>query len=470
MKKSPVLLLAASVFCGTSFAFQSLISPRQILSGRTSCDQNGARLHFTSLNSTSTRTSFLYSTRSLPPVLFNSLWPRDYYEEQEQDISYLPINLLEIPYKDEIILLKATKAYVESDVRDSIKDIKITEVLDIIDSNYKWGAVPFAVSKRNYDFTDQQSDSFTEASRIFSKILSFAALHRLPKDVAQILFGELDNSSELDSDVSKDLQQMVTAFEEEESWDSVVFLRGLSIRINRAHLESNLQKYLPIPRISLLTRKSRALNASKALSEAGSTSPPKKLVKKQEIEAIAKELDTKSEFADEDDPLTQDQLLTFFPRQNKILARLRRLTSKQAYRLKDAGRAGVLSYGILNFLWYTLAIIWRWQKLGAGPNAAALVDGKIQAIHLSLRKFGNTLATVYVGSQLTKLPRLSLAVALAPLGDKLLRQAEKRLKVSTDEALSILTAFLVTLCIALWGIIILSDATFSKTILVTFAM
>jgi len=449
--------MAMNAFCGTGFVFQSLIRSRQILSGRNPCDQKGARLHFTSLNSTSTRTSFLYSTRSIPPVLFNSLWSRDYYEEQEQDISYLPINLLEVPFKAEIILRKATKAYVESDVRDSIKDITITEVLDIINSNYKWEAVPFAVSKRNYDFTEKQSDSVAKASRIFSKILSFAALHRLPKDVAQILFGELANSSELESDVSMDLQQMVTAFEEEESWDSVVFPRGLSLRINREHLQSKLQKYSPIPRTSLITRKSSALNASKALSEAAITSPPKKLVKKQEIEAIAKELDTKSEFADEDDPLTQDELLTFFPRENKMLARLRRLSSTQAYRLQDTGRAGVLSYGILNFLWYTLAIIWRWQKLSAGPNAA-LVEGKIQAINLSLRKFGNVLATAYVGSQLTKLPRLSLAVALAPLSDKLLRRAEKRLKVSTDKALSILTAFLVTLCIGIWGIIILSDA------------
>jgi len=80
------------------------------------------------------------------------------------------------------------------------------------------------------------------------------------------------------------------------------------------------------------------------------------------------------------------------------------------------------------------------------------------------------LLSVYVGSQITKLARLSLAVALAPAGDKLLNFTKRKLKVSSDGALGVLTSFLVGLCIWIWMIIILGDATFSKTTLATFAM
>jgi len=78
--------------------------------------------------------------------------------------------------------------------------------------------------------------------------------------------------------------------------------------------------------------------------------------------------------------------------------------------------------------------------------------------------------SVYVGSQITKLPRLSLAVLLAPVGDKILRYTERKLKVTTDRALGIITTSLVGLCLGVWALIILSDATLSRTSLGTFAM
>ena len=82
----------------------------------------------------------------------------------------------------------------------------------------------------------------------------------------------------------------------------------------------------------------------------------------------------------------------------------------------------------------------------------------------------NVLFSVYIGSQLSKLPRLSLAILLAPLGDRILQYTAKRLKISADEAMGVLTSLLVSLCVGIWAVIIISDATFSKTSLGTFAM
>jgi len=456
MKNYFLVLLATTAICQTSFAYQSLITrPHQTLYGRTTCNQKYFKFHLNSLHHISARASLSHSLRYTPPVLFSSLWLRD-FEDEKQDISYLPINLLGVTLRAKNILRKVTKAYIESDIRTTAKGVKLDEVLDAIDAEYKWEAVPFSVGKKVYDFSQMHSDSNTEASRIFSKILSFAVLHRLPKAVTVLLFRDLDNFSGLDSDVGKELQLMVTTFEGEESWDSVTYPRGLSLQIKRAHLQSKLQKYSLFPRTSPFTRKSNAIAASKALSEARSTPLPEKLVEKQEMEAIVMELDTKSEFAEGVD--AEDLLLTFFPKENKILARLRRISSKQAQLLQAAGRAGVLSFVLLNLSLSTLTIIQRSQTLSAMPHVA-LVEGKVQAIKLSLHKFGKVLSSVYVGSQRTRLSRLSLVVVLAPFTNTLLRQVESRMKLSAGKALGVLTSILVTLCIGIWGIIIISDAT-----------
>ena len=84
--------------------------------------------------------------------------------------------------------------------------------------------------------------------------------------------------------------------------------------------------------------------------------------------------------------------------------------------------------------------------------------------------FSNVLVSAYIGSQITKIPRLSLAVALAPIGDKVLNYTKQRLKVSSDKATGILTTVLIGLCLATWALIILGDATFSRTSIGTFAM
>ncbi|GFH46043.1 hypothetical protein CTEN210_02517 [Chaetoceros tenuissimus] len=346
------------------------------------------------------------------------------------------------------------------------------DFLDAIDEEHKCDDLPLTIDGIQYCFDTDNSNESLEAIRIAAKMISFAALYRLPYNIAIFLLRQMQGSSYFDGkeSVLKEFNQIVDEFRDVGSWTKIKFREGLNLRLKRQYLNSNRQKYNPISRSSIFMKKYAYQEAKTAVKEANRTKCPAKLVKKQEIEAMVEELDIKSEFAQEEDDLLGELLLTFFPKQNKVLIKMHRvLSSKKANTLKAAGRAGVISYCILNFVWYTGAIIWNWKRFNSNPNMI-FMEGRIQALLFSVRKFGRVLSTVYMGSKITMLTRFSLAILLAPFGNKILQQTRRRLKVSTDLALAILTAFMITVSILLWGVMILSDAAFGKTSIGSFAM
>lgn len=82
-------------------------------------------------------------------------------------------------------------------------------------------------------------------------------------------------------------------------------------------------------------------------------------------------------------------------------------------KLGAAGLAGLAAYGLFNTLYYFLAFILVWSRLG--PSA---VGG--QGIIGACVTVTKTLAVVWAGSQVTKVPRLLAALSTAPFMDKLL--------------------------------------------------
>ena len=346
------------------------------------------------------------------------------------------------------------------------------EFLDVIDEEHKCDELPLKIGSIQYCFDTDNSNERLEAIRIAVKLISFAALYRLPYNITTFLLQHMQETSYFygKDRVLKEFTQIVDEFRDVGSWTKIKFREGLNLRLKRQYLNSNRQKYNPISRSSIFMKKYALQEAKAAIKEANRTKCPAKIMKKQEIEAIVEKLDIKSEFAQEEDDLLGDLLLTFFPKQNKVLNKMRRvLSSKKANTLKATGRAGVMTYCILNFVWYTVAILWNWNRFNSNPNMI-FMEGRMQALLFSVRKFGRVLSTVYMGSKITMLTRLSLAILLAPFGNKILQQAKRRLKVSTDLALAIMTAFLITTSILLWGVIILSDAAFGKTSIGSFAM
>ena len=163
--------------------------------------------------------------------------------------------------------------------------------------------------------------------------------------------------------------------------------------MKREHLESRRERYSLIPRNSILSKSYNTIQARDAINRARMTKAPPKLAQNvdivAEIDEIADALSAKSEFSQRGDTLI-NELTTFFPRENKILnflARISRATSKKTKLLQSVGRAGLISYGVLNFLWYTLAIIWRWNTLTSAPPSALLGQHKVDAFRISIRKF-----------------------------------------------------------------------------------
>lgn len=414
---------------------------------------------------------YLFQPRFLSNSLHSSFWEND-FDREEYGISYLPIDLFHVPPRTKDILVTLTQAYIESDTRDTSSDIQIEEFLDVIDEEHKYVDLPVTIDGTQYCFDTDHSNERLEAIRIAAKLISFAAIYRLPYNIAIFLLQYMQGSPYFygKDRVLKEFNQIVDEFRDVGSWTKIKFREGLNLRLKRQYLNSNRQKYNPVSRSSIFMKKYALQEAKAAIKEANRTKCPAKLVKKQEIEAIVEKLDMKSEFAQEEDDLLGDLLLTFFPKQNIALNKIRRLlSSKKAKTLKAAGRAGVISYCILNFLWYTGAILWNWKRFNSNPNMI-FMEGRMQALLFSIRKFGRVLSTVYMGSKITMLTRLSLAILLAPFGNKILQQTKRRLKVSTDLALAILTAFMITASMLLWGVIILSDAAFGKTSIGSFAM
>lgn len=383
-----LLFLVLYVFTSTVSAFQ-LLNTESCNPLRTRLCRNDAVIRLNVLNSMATTSAFWNE-----PISFRSqslfsypLWSYE-YEEEDDELYFLPINSFDLPPQTDYILRKITNAYIQSDVKDISQEIDFMEIVDMIGLEYKWSPHPYTIGSKLFVFSGQKDDKELKAQKLFSKLISFAALHRLPKEMATVLFGKLKSNENCDPDVANELRHLVIMFESE-SWESITFPRGLSIRIKREYLQSKRKRYSLIPRNSILAKSNNALQATDAIKQALLTKPPPKLVHKEdivaEIDEIARELGEKSEFSQRGDSLV-NELLTFFPRENKFLTRLSRATSKQTKRLQSVGRAGLISYGILNFMWYTLAIIWRWNRLSSGPSVV-LVEGKLEALRISVRKF-----------------------------------------------------------------------------------
>lgn len=378
-----------AIYMSSSFAFQLQRTTKSLkvrLRDRTN------RLRLTELQSATTSQSHKMwnspNSFTSPSFLSFSPWPNE-YGGNGNELFYLPINSFTLTPGTDDILRTVTNAYIESDVKDVSKYIEFSDILDIIDSEYKWTPYQFSIGEELYDFNGKEDDKHLKARELFSKVISFAAFYRLPKEVTLMMLVNCELSGNLSFGVTNELKRMAERFDEG-GWECVQFPQGLSVRLKREFLPSKRQRYSLIPRNSILTKTQDSLQAYAAIREATSTSPPPKLVQKEdivaEIDEIAREFGEKSDFAEKEDSLFKD-MVTFFPnRDNKMFARVARATSRQTRLLQAAGRAGLISYGFLNCMWYTLAIMWRWNRLITAPNAV-LVQGKYEAIIISLRKF-----------------------------------------------------------------------------------
>eukprot|EP00898_Chlorokybus_atmophyticus_P005368 jgi/Chlat1/5832/Chrsp4S00493 len=88
---------------------------------------------------------------------------------------------------------------------------------------------------------------------------------------------------------------------------------------------------------------------------------------------------------------------------------LRAENARLVAQLRGLGLAGVLSYGLLNTLYYTVAFLVVWTTVVKVPRSLGLAG--------AAQRFVQVMAMVWAGSQITKLPRAAGAVVLAPFVD-----------------------------------------------------
>jgi hypothetical protein len=101
--------------------------------------------------------------------------------------------------------------------------------------------------------------------------------------------------------------------------------------------------------------------------------------------------------------------------------------------LTSSGRSGLLAYGALNCLYYTIATAIAWnislRNFRLAPSVSLL-----ERIGLVFSRLGSVSVVVWAGSQVTKLFRLSGAVIMAPAVDKLLQAVQNKMKLKDQNA------------------------------------
>ncbi|KAF5836242.1 hypothetical protein DUNSADRAFT_6254 [Dunaliella salina] len=124
-------------------------------------------------------------------------------------------------------------------------------------------------------------------------------------------------------------------------------------------------------------------------------------------------------------------------------SKLGELTGK----LRSLGLAGVVAYGLLNTLYYTASFLLVWTlvaKVPQGLGAAAAV-----------RSFLAVFATVWAGSQVTKVARAAGALFLAPFVDKAMEILCSKLKLkSKQQAFLIIVGSCIGLALAIFGVVV----------------
>ena len=388
----------------------------------------------------------LLSTSSL---IFSSRGSFSFLEESNLDdddedlLEYLPSGGADLTPKTRELLQRVTSEYVNGG--DPM--VQAGDVLDVIGAEYKSRDVSVIVGDEIFDFTASGEVDDADVARI----LSFAAYHRLPRDVALLLFGPSDDEDQVDS-FARCRNALARG-----GWKEVRFPRGLAIRPRRKFVKSTRKRYMPMPWNWTTSRKDTVRIAEVAVNEAMYVqAPPRRLMSREEfLASIDKEL--ASTEPTESRPFPFREARQFFPRQNLKLKRLRKVLKKQTALMKDAGLAGLISYVTLSFAWYTCAIFVQWR------HTSPTVEITSRALGTAMRRFGKVLVAAYIGSQLTRMLRLKMALVLAPFGNRALRLTQKKLRISETKAFALLSGVVVGTCLAVWSIIVLGDAALLRT-------
>lgn len=129
-------------------------------------------------------------------------------------------------------------------------------------------------------------------------------------------------------------------------------------------------------------------------------------------------------------------------------------------RLSAAGRGGLLSYGLLNFIYYISVTTIAWNFSNAGKAEAALITASTlnERISQSMVRLGKVMGIVWAGSQITKPSRMTGALLLSPLADRFLGWFQSKLGIPPSRAFWLLCGGLLSGTMMFYGVVIIGSA------------
>ena len=349
-------------------------------------------------------------------------------------LSFLP-NAEELPPETRTLLRKLTTQYTYG---RAMVDYTVTldDIFGVIEDEYRAWDVPVRINGVEvHSAATNNSNAEDKRGQVLSRLLSFAVLNQIPAE----LICEVLSSAMIKEEGPLFMVREALA---NSGWKGVSFPKGLGIRLKK-NLQTPGQKAFQPSRFSLKTSATKQKYAKDLLLSASNISAPEKL--KTSREEFLRQLTQDEQSVNERDLPRKSQFgknsgLHFFPEKGTI-EKFRAFLKKQTAALSRAGKGGALAYGFLNFALYAGGTIWQWRSITIATNPGTT---SAQLFRSQLTKLGRVLGTVYLGSQVTKLPRILLAIALAPSGEKALDVAQKRLKVSENTAFAILTVALIS--------------------------
>ena len=270
-----------------------------------------------------------------------------------------------------------------------------------------------------------------------NQILSFAAYHGLPKRLTAEL---------LDDSLGDPFTTAKKVFLKE-GWKAVTFPKGLAIQPSRT-TPSSASSRRRRPRRQWKwweKRQERIQEAMRAVQAAAAArSPirqlqaPKDFLTKLMAEEIAKT----------DNRLAAKKDLHFFPSNLPVpkvsWKRLQLSVEKASSKIKQKGKAGILAYALFNFCFYTVGMLWHWRGI-----ASAHVTSSSSALTLTVRKFVRVFATVFIASNVLKIPKLFTIATLIPTTDRVLKATRSRSGWSEKKCLVVCMSVLVSVWVAL---------------------
>lgn len=393
-----------------------------------------------------TRRRNIFSTNSLT---LGSSKPFSIFERDEDDnddenrqalLSYLPEDGKRLTPKTKDLLKRVTTEFIHGGTKQNDVPVTLNDIVSVINEEYKSYDLPVEINGAVFDVRN----SHRESDRQASQIISFAAFNSLPKEITLLLLR--DNT----------LQRCRESFALG-GWTNVVFPNGVSIRRRRRFANHSSERFFPIPRSWGSSQTQSAKAADKQVRIAAATlAPIQRLLTREEFLKSMGQVLGKTKMSPQQ--ILRDALQVFPQQQKQVWKRITQFSSDQANHLKNTGSAGTVAYSLLTFAWYSIAILCQWRRL----IAIAPVGTPSAFLAASMHHFVRSSFTAYIGANLTKLPRMSLATALVPVGNWALRSTQKKFFVSEDKAVVILNRSMLVTFLLLSTTLVSADAVITR--------